>query len=55
VFLISSGAYVFITVVFATFGKTSIQPWNTYWENKEPNDPKIQETGKNVIIHTQIF
>jgi hypothetical protein len=46
VFLISSGAYLFVTVIFATLGKTSVQPWNTYWENKETNDAKKQNAEK---------
>ena len=37
VFQISATVYVFGTLVFVLFGRTSVQPWNTYW-NAEVND-----------------
>ena len=37
VFQISAAVYVFGTLVFVIFGRTSVQPWNTYW-NAEVND-----------------
>ena len=35
VFYITAGVYAFGTFVFVMFGKTSVQPWNTYWEKDE--------------------
>ena len=36
-FQISAAVYVFGTLVFVIFGRTSVQPWNIYW-NAEVND-----------------
>ena len=34
VFYVSAAVYVFGTFVFVIFGRTSVQPWNTYWNAK---------------------
>ena len=34
VFLISSSVYVLGTLIFALFGSTKVQKWNTYWEEE---------------------
>ena len=31
IFYISAAIYVFGALVFYAFGRTSVQPWNTYW------------------------
>lgn len=35
VFYLSSAIYVLGTAIFVFFAKTSVQPWNTYWETQE--------------------
>ena len=35
VFYISAGFYVLGALIFVTFGRTSVQPWNTYWEKEK--------------------
>ena len=32
VFYLSAAVYVFGTFVFVIFARTSVQPWNTYWD-----------------------
>ena len=35
VFYITAGVYALGTFVFVIFGKTTVQPWNTYWQKEE--------------------
>ena len=32
VFYLSAAVYVFGTFIFVIFARTSVQPWNTYWD-----------------------
>jgi hypothetical protein len=52
VFYLASGIYVFGTVVFVLFARTSIQPWNTYWEmNKDPIKEDQEDEQSPLLEH----
>jgi hypothetical protein len=38
VFYLAAGIYVFGCILFVVFGRTSVQPWNTYWEIKKDSN-----------------
>ncbi len=38
VFFLASGIYVSTVIIFTVFGRTSTQPWNTYWEVEHKQD-----------------
>jgi hypothetical protein len=41
IFLITAGLQTFSIGIFVIFGRTSVQPWNTYW--KDSSDSKSKE------------
>jgi len=47
IFLLTAGVQVFSVLIFVIFGRTSVQPWNTYWEQEE------EEEGKKKKILSQ--
>lgn len=40
VFYTSAGVYLCGTLIFVLFARTSVQPWNTYWEQEEKPEEK---------------
>jgi Icc-related predicted phosphoesterase len=56
---VATGVYVFGTVVFVLFARTSIQPWNTYWEInkdhiKEDPDDQTPLLEHKIALNTDI-
>ena len=45
VFYINAGFYTFAFFVFTIFGRTSVQKWNTYWEDEADQYGKLEETS----------
>ena len=50
VFYISAGFYTLGAVIFVIFGRTSVQPWNTYWEKKEEKKMVIEEETVPLLL-----
>jgi hypothetical protein len=46
--LLTAAVQVFSVLIFVIFGRTSVQPWNTYWEQEEE-----EEEGKKKKILSQ--
>jgi hypothetical protein len=44
---LTASVQVFSVLIFVIFGRTSVQPWNTYWEQEE------EEEGKKKKILSQ--
>jgi hypothetical protein len=48
IFLLTAGVQIVSVMIFVIFGRTSVQPWNTYWEESEKKDEKCLKCQKSL-------